>query len=332
MAATDEIIKKISRFYLFYGANDYKLNERIAALIKAVIPPGGESFDLDRFDGRKCDPAALINSISTPPVMSPLRVVILGNTDKLSAKGQKMLEEILPKIPEYSVLAMTALKADKRSGLFKKLLARDKVQSFEYKEFSSAEAMGLLVKFAGERERKISPQIADMMVTIFGADPYKLENEIEKVSLFSPGKPEIEKRDLANMSGFNRVETAYDLPDYIIAGDIGKALELTGRSLMSGISEVQILYILRNFLIRLNCGCRARDVKGLMSSCRVPFPVARAILAQSKKVRPAAILKGLTYIFRAEYSLKSARFPSETVMELLVTALFLVLSGNKTGF
>lgn len=330
MVSKGDVIRKIKRYYLFYGPNEYKLKERTSSLIKAVIAPGGEAFDLDRYDGKRCDIPALINSISTPPVMSPLRVIVLNNAEKLAAARQKELEGVLSRIPEYSVLAMTASKADKRSKLFKKLLAEDRIHSFEFEDFTSAEAAGLVVRFSHDRNTKISPQVADMMVELFGTDPYRLENEIEKLALFIGERDEIEKRDLAFASGFSRVETPYDLPELIFNGQAGSALELTGRALSSGISEMQILYILNNYLSRMNTAYNSKDVRELLSVHRMPYEVAKRIFARSKKTRPEIILKGITCIFRAEYSLKSARFPSRAIIELLVMALVLAVAGNKT--
>ncbi|UCC80515.1 MAG: DNA polymerase III subunit delta [Candidatus Zixiibacteriota bacterium] len=329
MSGDKNIIDKIRRFYLFYGTNEYKLDERVSALVKAVIPEGSEIFDLDRFEGRRCDVPELINSVSTPPVMSPLRIVLLSNTEKLPASGQKMLSEFLDKIPEYSVLAMTASRADKRSGLFKKLLALDKKQSFKYGEFTSSEAAKLVVGFAARRGKKIDLRVADMLVSIFGIDPYRLENEVEKLALYTGDEAEIGKKDLAFSAGFARIETPYDLPDLIFSGQLAAALELTSRALMSGISEMQILYILKNHLFRLCVSYNHHDIKEVMRLGQMPFYAARTVMAQSGKITPKAAFRGLADIFRAEYSLKSARFRPDVVIESLVMKLFLEIAGNN---
>lgn len=329
MVEKEDTKKKIARYYLFFGPNSFKLNERVSSLIRAVISSGGEAFDLDRFDGRRCDIADLLNSFSTPPVLSPLRVVVLNEVDRMPSKKQTMLCEFLPRIPEYSVLAMTAAKADKRSKLFKKLLAEKKKHSFEYREFTDAEAMGLITKFAADRDKIIGSQIADIMIGLFGTDPYRLENEVEKLALSVGDKKEIEKKDLAFISGFTKAETAFDLLELTLGGHIKEALELCGRALASGISEMQILYIFKNHLTRLNAACNSKELKELMSTYRLPYPVARQIQAEARKMRPEAILNGLSYIFRAEYSLKSARFPSSYIIELLVESLYLTVAGNK---
>jgi len=324
----DDKIGKIGRYYLFYGSNEYLLKQRILSLINTVIPPGGEVFDLDKFNGRRCDIADLLNSFSTPPAMSPLRVTIVEDVDRLPAKSQAALCDALPKIPEYSVLAMTAGKTDKRLKLFKTLLSESKV-AWEFNDFSQAEAVEMVRKFAGSRNKKIDPYLADAIVGIFGSDPYRLENEIEKLALVGGERQEIEKKDLAFVSGFSRVETAYDLPELIIEGKIKNALELCDRALASGISEMQIIYLVKNYLERLNTACNLSDAKGLMAIHRMPYQAASRIFSQSKKIRPAAILACLTYIFKAEYSLKSARFPSKNVIELMIIAIYLASGGNK---
>ncbi len=329
MAEKEDTIKKIARYYLFFGPNNYRLDEKISSLIQAVIPAGGKAFDLDRFDGKRCDVADLLNSLSTPPVMSPLRVVVLNNVDRMPSKKQTVLCEFLPGIPEYSVLAMTAAKADKRSKLFRKLLAEKKKHSFEYGVLTEAEALGLIAKFAADRDKIIGSRIAEMMVGLFGTDPYRLENEVEKLALSVGDKREIEKKDLAFVSGFAKAETAYDLLELTFGGYIKEALELCGRALASGMSEMQILYMYMTHLIGLNAAYNSKEIKTLMSTYRIPYPVARRLQAEARKIQPEAILNGLSHIFRAEYSLKSARFPSGYVIELLVESLYLAVAGNK---
>jgi len=294
-----------------------------------VVPEGGEVFDLDRFEGKRCDIPALLNGLSTPPVMSPLRIVVLSDTEKLPVKSQRMLNEYLDKIPEYSVLAMTAFKVDKRSALFKKLLALDKKQSFQYKELGSADAAKLSVEFASKRGKTMNLQVADILVAIFGTDPYRLENEVEKLALFTGKNQVIEKQDLAFSAGFTKIETPYDLPDLIISGQISAALELTAKALMSGISEMQLLYILKNHFSRLSVSYNSNDIKEVMVKCRIPFFAAKIVKSQSRKIRPSVVYTGLSDIFRAEYSLKSARFRPDMVIETLIMKLFLTISGNK---
>jgi DNA polymerase-3 subunit delta len=323
-----DTISKIRRYYLFHGPNAYKLSERVSSLVNAVISPGNEAFDVDRFDGRQCDIAQLLNVISTPPVLSPLRVVILGDVDKMPVKRQNILLDFLPKVPEYSVLAMTASRADKRSKLFKRLL-QEKKQVYLYKEYTPAEAAGLVARFAADREKHIKAQVADSIIAIFGVDPFRLENEIEKICLSIGDKEEIEKRDLAFVSGFAGSETAYDLPGLTFEGRIGEALELCDRAMSSGTNEMQILYIFKNQLARMNGACNLKEIKKLMSLYRMPYPVARQIAVLAGKIGPRGILAGLKLLFRAEYALKSARFPSQHIMELLIVGLYLATAGNK---
>jgi DNA polymerase III subunit delta len=328
MPSQDEIIKRIKRYYLFYGPNDYKLDERVASLIKAVISPGSEAFDLDRFYGKNCEISNVINSASTPPVISPLRVTILRDVDKTTSSEQGRLEAFLAKIPEYSVLAMTASKIDKRSKFFKRLASEDKSNSFYFDTNKPDEAIAMVIKFAFDRGKKISNAVAAIIVETYDTDPYRLENEVEKAVLFVGEKSEIEKKDLAQASGFKRVETAYDLPDLILDGKLDEALELARHAIASGISEIQIMYILKSYIQGLNVALTSGSIRNLMSALRTGPDRARALYAKSQKISQGAVLKGLTYTFRAEYSLKSARFPPEAVIELLITALYLTFKGN----
>ncbi len=320
-------IARIKRFLLFHGPNAYRLDERLSSLIKAVVEPGSEAFDLDRFDGNQADVSNVINAVSTPPVISPLRVVILANVDGLSASGLNRLDALLPRIPPYTVLAMTAPKVDKRLKFFKKLTTENKDHAYFFDLPKQAEAAELVVKFASDRGKKIQNQVALAIVETFGVDPYRLQNEVEKLCLYIADKADIEKSDLAFASGFTRVETAYDLPELLFSGNPRQALELARTAIASGISEMQLLWILKNHFVRLNVAQVAGSVKGIMGISWMPYNAAQDILTASRKISQDAVAKGLTYIFRAEYSLKSARYPADLVIELLIMALFLAIKG-----
>ena len=334
--STQDKIKQIKRYYLFYGPNDYKLDERVASLVKAVIAPGAEAFDLDWLDGKTADSHQIINAISTPPAISPLRIVVLANSERLGANDQNMLEAFLSKIPEYSVLAMVAAKVDRRSKLFKRLASEAKkkptddkdVHTYFYDHYSALEAQALIEKFAGDRGKKISLSAASSLVEMFGADAFRLQNEIEKLSLYTGDATEIGKRDLAFASGFDRVETVDDLTDLIVSDKPGEALSLIMRAMASGISEFQILFILKSFLLGLNLAIAFGNVGKIMSSVRMDPNRARDLLVKSRGITQEAVAKGLVYIFRAEFSLKSARFPGDIIMELLIMSLCLILKGN----
>jgi DNA polymerase-3 subunit delta len=354
MPSKEDILKQIKRYYLFYGPNDFKLDERVASLIKNIIEPGSEAFDLDRFDGKTHDAADIINVISTPPVISPLRVVILANADDLSSSGQTFLESFLGKIPSYSTLAMTvhAVKTDKRSKLFKRLsseekgpkVPNDKVHAYYYSNYEPSDAAGLIVKFAADAGKTISQDATNAIVEIFGIDPYRLKNEVEKLSLFAGEKSNVEKQDLAFASGLDRAETPDELPGMILDGHLGKALEFTRRAIASGITEFQILFILRNYLTALNLAQGVKSQNQLLALMAKRPMLVRAkadeeymaavrrrsqeFYIRSRNIDQGSVAKGLTYMFRAEYSLKSARFAPEGVIEFLIVALYLVFRGE----
>jgi DNA polymerase-3 subunit delta len=224
---------------------------------------------------------------------------------------------------------MTAIKPDKRLPLFKRLVPENKVNSFEYKAYSPSELTALVSKFAKDKKKSMTSEVAAMIVDIFGSDPFRLEIETEKIVLYSGDKEVVDKKDLAFSAGFSKIETAYDLPDLIINGNLNEALELAVRALRSGISEMQLLFILRNRYTRLNGAINYKDPKQLMSIQRIPYFVARKVFTQSRKIGPQAITNGLSVLFRAEYSLKSARFNTTLVMELLIIYLFYEIYGNK---
>jgi DNA polymerase III delta subunit len=86
-----ERLSKFKRFYFFHGEDEYSKMQKVKSLVNLAVTKGFEDFDYHYFEGRGLDAATLVNAASSPPFGSPLRVILLRNFDKVSAKGQDLI-------------------------------------------------------------------------------------------------------------------------------------------------------------------------------------------------------------------------------------------------
>jgi len=265
--------------------------------------------------------------------MSPLRLVLLHDIDKLSAASAERLKSLWTKIPPSSILVMSSLKYDKKSKLYSDFIAKkgepDKIHLFEFSEYEPAATLRLLSNFAESRGKHIAAETSSAMMGLFGHDIFRLENEIEKLCLYAGDKLTLEKKDMALSSGFSKVETVNDLPELIFSSALDEALSLVRRGVSSGISEMQMLFILRNSVFGLNAAKNLTNYQELLRQFAYKKEVLDKYQRFSRQVNQLAINQQVMLVFQAEYALKSARFPADAVIEALVISLSRALKGNN---
>jgi len=321
-------LSKFKRYYLFYGTDEYSKWNRVKDLVRAVVVSGYEDFDYNYYSSRGLDVATLINIACSAPVASPLRVVVLRDIDKLSPKGQELLERFIPKIPEYTTMAFTSEKTDARKKLFKTLLKDDKA-CVAFNELTQNKAVEIVLKAAQTQKAQISPEAAAYLVESVGCNPGRLEQEVAKLAIGDKDNKMIQKTDIAEMCGAGLSGTISDLPEKIIEGDLAGALVLLHYLLLSKESEGSILYRLKEYFLRLNTiklyNAPPPLVIKILGLNSQNIKLAENLSKNARIVSPAAITNCIHLIYDSEISLKSAGLSKDIILFDLVNRLALAL-------
>ena len=85
--------------YLFSGPEELTKKEALAALRKAILPPGLEALNEATLEG--CSAQAIIDSAETLPVMCPRRVVVVRDWPPLCAAKAKADEADVERMLEW---------------------------------------------------------------------------------------------------------------------------------------------------------------------------------------------------------------------------------------
>lgn len=294
---------------------------RVKSLVKAAIEPGFENFDYDVFDGRSLDISLLINTASTPPFGSPLRVVYLRNLEKLSPKSLELLARFIPEIPERTTLVMTCKKIDRRKKYFKSWLAqKDHCVAFEPP--TPEKAVQHLKKLAAELEIDIPDKALNYLVEAVGCNVGILEQEMAKLALFVGSEAAVKETDIALMTGAGSSGTVVDLPVKIAAGDIGGALTLLNELMLSRESEGTILFRIKDFFLKMNAAKVTKAGAWAFARRFHLFAASADTLVQAaRKLNQQCLVNCLKYIYEAEIELKSAGLKKNTLLIDLVSRL-----------
>ncbi len=77
--------KRFAPVYLFYGEEDFLIDECIHAVIENTIDAEARAFNLDVMDGSKADAKDVVAHASSFPMMGSRRVVVVKEFEKLAA-------------------------------------------------------------------------------------------------------------------------------------------------------------------------------------------------------------------------------------------------------
>jgi DNA polymerase-3 subunit delta len=320
------LISKISRYYLFYGPDEYSKSKKIKALANSVIERGIEEFDYNIFEGRGLDAPTLINVALSPPFGSPLRVVILRDLEKVSPKGLKLIERFIRSIPDFTTFVMTSKKVDKRKPIFKTLFANKKF-CINFAEPTPASAAKHILETANELGYKITPETAGYLVETIGCDIGHLEQELDKLALFAGPGETIKKDDIAVASGAGVIGTVYDLPQKIADGDIAGALGLLHNLMLTKQSEGTILFRLKDYFLNLNMVKITNASTWTLTRGKYGYlpKTAESLVRVAKSLSFDCITDCLHCTYEGEINLKSAGLKKNIVLVDLVARLGVVI-------
>lgn len=99
-------IASVNKVYLFTGEIDSRRDAEIDRTIKSAVNPDFEVFDLERFNGDAVSGSDILAAVSTVPMASERKVVIVDRIERLSAGDQSKLAKTLPHLSDRSCLVL----------------------------------------------------------------------------------------------------------------------------------------------------------------------------------------------------------------------------------
>jgi DNA polymerase-3 subunit delta len=257
-----------------FGEDTYSSHQKLAQIKAKFIDASLGDTNLSVADcaDKDLDITQINQMILAMPFLAKTRLVVIKN---LLSDGKKKLQEqfieLLPKIPETTVLVIyESEKVDRRTALFKTLIktkttkntSEESLQaggspprrcSIQAQEFKSLEPYELKKWIIGEVEKQggtIDNLAIDKLIEYIGNDLWRLSNEISKLISY---KLQATSSDVELLVRPRVVANVFDLIDAIGAKNIKKAQNELHKLTDSGQNELYIhtmvVYQFRNLLI-----------------------------------------------------------------------------------
>jgi len=244
---------KPHRFYFLYGPEEFLKKEFISELIEARLPDGNRAFNLDIFHGDEFDRDVFDDRISSFPLFTERRMVILKKFEALSTTNKDVVIDRVAGLPDSMVFVVeTAVdKMDTARLRALKKLADETGLSFRFQYLSHDETIAR-VKMRLRREGfTIAPDALDLLVDSVGTPLIDLVNELDKIMLSTEEGTTITRDTVSAVVGKYRTENLFAFLDRLGKKDRSDVIEGLHRVLDGGEEPVFVLAMLMRRVIQL---------------------------------------------------------------------------------
>jgi DNA polymerase III subunit delta len=239
--------KSFSPVYLFYGEEDFLIDETVALILEHAIDESARSFNLDLCSGSDCDARQLAAMASAYPMMSDRRVIVLRDLDRLGAK-----ENLVPYLLQpmaSTVLVLITLKPDLRQKLYKTL--QEHAVVVEFRQMYDNEIPDWIRRRIQSQGKTVTPEACQLLNSYLGRSLREIQQEIDKLFLYVGAKPGIDVEDVTAVVGVSRTHTIFELQRAIGRREIRPALSILENMLDSGENALGVLVMLTKYFQKL---------------------------------------------------------------------------------
>ncbi len=188
---TDEIsLGDIKPVYIFTGDQIHLIDKALGELRLKVL---GKEDDMNyvTFHGDSASGEVILENVSTMPMFSSGKIIVVKNAEKLKAKDLTPIETYMES-PSPSATLVMIFSDGKAPKIKKKKLPR---YDFSLQKGNTVSAVRQEAQNLGFN---ISPKAAQTLISLVGEDLQELNNELIKLSLYRSQGDTIEIEDIEN--------------------------------------------------------------------------------------------------------------------------------------
>jgi DNA polymerase-3 subunit delta len=253
---------ELRSLYLIAGSDGAKIDATRARLRARAERDGGVA-SLQVFEGGEGraapDHEALLAAIPAMSLTESRRYLLADGVERWRDKQLEAVAAALDELPPD--LSIVLIARDKAPA---KLLEAVKAATGEVHQFEAPKAREMprvLVAEAGRLGFRLDPAAARMLVDRMGANPSRLQRELERLALWAGEEGEVTAADLEAMVADTSEAAVWALSDALLERDPAKALGIGERLISQGENVTGLVYGLASRL-RKACAAAAQLEEG----------------------------------------------------------------------
>jgi DNA polymerase-3 subunit delta len=323
--------------YLFYGPEDYLIEEEIQEILNRTLSQKQKGFNFHLFSGEEHSGPEIVRSARTLPMFSQHRFVLVREADHMDEEKVGALMEYIRKPSPSTCLALHGQTIGSWKKHRKEIEEVGKVE--EYSRLKGRALISWMKNRMKEKGKTLSEESADYLVEVVGDHLYDLDNALEKVFLSVGEKRTIELSDLEETTSEVKVSTVFDLTDAIGHQDLEKALGILGKAMESkaivfrkeeegskvGDPTPLLLSMVAkqywSMLVIKQMSSQRRDVGELAKELGTSPWNIKKIIDQGRNFSEGSLHEGILKCHQTDLAIKRSRGPKDLLMEKLVIDL-----------
>jgi DNA polymerase-3 subunit delta len=321
---------RVAPVYLFEGEEDYSKEEALKKLKDRTILPDYEDFNYEKLSALNVAATRIIESVSTLPFKGEHRLMVVDAVDKWSEKDQRTLAKYLKNPVKSSCLVCLTGKFDRRRKLYREFQKNGKIVSFY--PLRDEEIIDWIQQRIGKGGKEIDPEAIIYLKERIGNDLQSLNQEIEKLIIFTHPSHLIKKEDVKKVAGEGKGPGVFDLMGAIREKDLARALPILSQLLERGEPPLRIHSLIVHevrSLLRIKekkRGLSLQEVSSIVFGPRNYYPkfytdLAKHYLQGARRFSLSELITDYEDLVETEASIKTGREEPDVVIQRMVISL-----------
>ncbi len=330
---------EIVLLYILAGEDDFSLNEFLKELKKGLGAEAVLQANITLLEGETLPPDELKAVVATVPFLSEKRLVIVrGLMQRFQPKdragtrkprqaedksnGKQAFAGVIDSIPESTILVLVENELKNDNPLFSAIKTNARINT--YPRLKSDRLKVWIEQRVKNSGGSISREARDLLVRLVGSNLWSLSSEIEKLVLFTSGRP-IEAADVSYLVSDVREISVFALIDSLLEGKLDGAEALLEKLLADGETPTHILFLIARqlqFIVR---------AKGLLAQRKPRTEIQNRLgladfawqrtLGQVNRYSFSQIKEFYEKLLATDLAIKTGKYEEEVALNILVAEL-----------
>lgn len=319
--------------YLFYGEDEYQLEEQLNRLIEEMVDPAWKEMDHITLDMTKVTIQDAIGEAETLPFGSERKVIVAKNAYFLTGSTlrggvehrSEVLQDYMANPTPTTVLILVApyAKLDERKKVVKDLLKKANV--FHAKPFTDQEREKWLRDELRRRNIKLAEEDFQYLSYQLPKIPMQAHHELEKLSLYASGKTELKRGELESILSHTVEGDVFALIDKALHQDVEGTFSLYRELRRQNEEPVKLLSLFgRQIRIMIEVKSLAKEgipQKEIAARLKMhPYPIQLA-LELGREIPMENLIFTLSLIAETDFMMKQGLVDKGLGLEMILLRL-----------
>jgi len=303
--------------YFLHGEDEFRKEEAVKELINTHLDRETRDFNLDIIRASEVDLEHLARTVSTPPMLSEWRVVVVQGVQHLAgtAKSRDIILDLIESTLSGLVLVFSGTVPKGSKAKFYSSLT-DKSRVIQFDPIRSDDIPGWLMEQSVERfDIEVDAEAARAMADAVGSDLGVLSQELEKLAALASGEKSIKKAHVIEVGITLSSQNRWQWFDLVGTRNFEQAIRTLPTLLSQGENGVGLTIGLSTHFLRIGL-----VLEGGVASLESLLPprqkwLARQVVSQAKRWSKEEICSSLVNLLRVDRLLKASTLSDQHHLE-----------------